>query len=463
MAITDLEKITAWESVQALLRSQLTAPSFETWIAPLKVTHLQAEKITLETGSTFNRDWILKNYKEMIARAFAGILELPSLPEIIVDITVPDTLISGELERPASAEKGASPHAVKRPWTPKNKADTLNPKYTFDQFVVGNHNRFCHAAALAVAETPAQSYNPLFIYGGVGLGKTHLMHAIGHFAHLHHPDYKVKYVTTEQFTNDLISALGSQDMKNFRDRYRRIDILMIDDVQFLEGKDRTQEEIFHTFNTLHQAGKQIIISSDRPPNRLSRLEDRLRSRFSWGLIADIQAPDFETRIAILQRKAQRLEIQLESDVAQYIAESFPSNIRELEGALNKISAFKMLTGYAIDLVQAQALLGRRFDPSRISKEDMIETVAHYYHLQRSDLQSNLRTKHIACARQVAIYIIRELTEASFPQIGQLFGGRRHTTMLYAYEKMKELVTADPTLRTQVQELMDLVKSKGTTG
>jgi len=459
MSITDLEKIAAWESVQALLREQLTAPSFETWISPLKVTSLQADKIVLETGSTFNRDWILKNYKESIAKAFAGILELSALPQIAIEITQPDVPPSDAAEEGATQDKMNAAPATKRPWAPKNKGETLNPKYTFDQFVVGNHNRFCHAAALAVAETPAQSYNPLFVYGGVGLGKTHLMHAIGHFAHLHHPDYKVKYVTTEQFTNDLITALGSQDMKNFRDRYRRIDILMIDDVQFLEGKDRTQEEIFHTFNTLHQAGKQIIISSDRPPNRLSRLEDRLRSRFSWGLIADIQAPDFETRVAILQRKAQRLELQLDNDVVQYIAESFPTNIRELEGALNKISAFKMLTGYAIDLVQAQALLGRRFDPSRISKEDMIETVAHYYHLQRSDLQSNLRTKHIACARQVAIYVIRELTEASFPQIGQIFGGRRHTTMLYAYEKMKELVAADPTLRTQVQEIMDLVKSK----
>ncbi len=451
--ISEQYRLSAWEAVQEVLKSQLTAPSFETWVAPLKVLHVQSDQITLETTSAFNRDWILKHYREQIARAFASILDLPTLPQL--------TLQVGESQEPSSLEAEATAStpntSVKRSWTPRSTQSHLNPKYTFDQFVVGNHNRFCHAAALAVAETPAQSYNPLFIYGGVGLGKTHLMQAIGHFIHHHQPNYKVKYVTTEQFTNDLINALGNQDMKNFRDRYRRIDILMIDDIQFVEGKDRTQEEIFHTFNTLHQAGKQIIISSDRPPDRLSRLEDRLRSRFSWGLIADIQPPDFETRMAILQCKARQLELYLENPIIQYVAESFPTNIRELEGALNKISAYRMLTGCDIDLPQIQALLGKRFDPSRVSLDDMLETVAHYYHLQRKDLQSPLRTKHIAFARQVAVYIVRELAEASFPQIGQLFGGRRHTTILYAYEKMKEQIEIEPTLKQQIQEIMDQIK------
>ncbi len=452
-SMTEQQRLTAWEAVQEVLKGQLTAPSFETWIAPLHVVHVQSEKITLATTSSFNRDWILKNYRDQLTRAFASVLDLPALPQIEIEINAQDVQDSPESQAILIEET-----TRKNTWTPKANRSQLNPKYTFDQFVVGNHNRFCHAAALAVAESPAQSYNPLFLYGGVGLGKTHLMQAIGHFIQHHRPECKVKYVTTEQFTNDLITALGNQDMKSFRDRYRRIDLLIIDDIQFLEGKDRTQEEIFHTFNALHQAGKQIVISSDRAPDRLSRLEDRLRSRFSWGLIADIQPPDFETRVAILQRKAQQLELHLPGDVVQYVAESFPTNIRELEGALNKISAYRMLTHCDIDLPQAQALLGKRFDPSRISLEDMLDVVAHYYHLKRTDLQSPLRTKHIAAARQVGVYIVRELAEASFPQIGQLFGGRRHTTMLYSYEKMKELLAEDLTLKQQVQEITDQIKN-----
>jgi chromosomal replication initiator protein len=268
-------------------------------------------------------------------------------------------------------------------------------------------------------------------------------------------------VTAEQFTNDMINALAHKDMKGFQDRYRRNDILIIDDVQFLEGKDRTQEEMFHTFNTLHQAGKQVILSSDRSPDRLSRLEDRLRSRFSWGLIADIQAPDYETRIAILRQKAQQLGLKLPSDVIQYVADSFPTNIRELEGALNKISAYKMLTGAEADQAQVEALLGKRFDPNRVSPEEMVDIVARYYHLASADLLSTLRTKPIAHARQVAAYVIRELTQASFPQIGRLLGGRKHNTMLYACEKLREQMTQEPPLRQQIQEIIDQVRARGT--
>ncbi len=454
--MTNQETLTTWDAVLEVLKNQLSAPSFETWIAPLKLLTAQPDQVTLEATSAFNRDWIMKHYRQQIIQAFAGVMDVPNLPSL--EIEVGEDKPEPEQESAAPANSGMDASSFKRPWTPRATQSQLNPKYTFDQFVVGNHSKFCHAAALAVAESPAQSYNPLLLYGGVGLGKTHLMQAIGHFVQQHHPHLKVKYVTTEQFTNDLITALGSHDMKNFRDKYRRIDVLMIDDVQFLEGKERTQEEIFHTFNTLHQAGKQIILSSDRPPNRLSRLEDRLKSRFSWGLIADMLPPDFETRVAILRRKAEAQQISLPEDVVQYVAESFPTNIRELEGALNKVVAYRMLTGCDIDLGQAQTLLGKRFDPSRLSNEDIIDSVARYYHLQRADLQSPLRTKHIAHARQVAIYVVRELTEASFPQIGQLFGNRRHTTMLYAYEKMKEQLAVEPPLRQQVQEIMDQIKS-----
>lgn len=444
----------AWQAIQEVLKSSISAPSFETWIAPISCQSLTPTALTLRATSSFTRDWVAKHYRDLLAKAAASVLNTDQMPVVTLEV------MDSPQELPAAEPEPEVPQAptAKRSWTPRSQNSQLNPKYTFDQFVVGNHNRFCHAAALAVAETPAQSYNPLFIYGGVGLGKTHLMQAIGHFAHQHHPDLKVRYVTTEQFTNELIHAIGSQDMKAFRDRYRRIDILIMDDIQFLEGKDRTQEEIFHTFNALHQAGKQVVLSSDRPPNRLSRLEDRLRSRFSWGLIADIQSPDYETRMAILQRKAELHQLELPEAVLSYTAESFPTNIRELEGALNKIAAYRMLTGTEIDLPQVQALLGKRFDPNKVSMDDMLDVVARYFHLQRSDLQSQLRTKHIAHARQVAVYVIRELTDASFPQIGQLFGGRRHTTILYGYEKMKELMAVEPTLKQQIREITEQIKS-----
>ncbi|MEZ4573984.1 MAG: chromosomal replication initiator protein DnaA [Vampirovibrionales bacterium] len=325
-------------------------------------------RVLLETTSSFNRDWIKKHYATLIAGALQEALHLSNQPD--VDIAVSASALDNEtLNQAKTGPLSLSAHITGLTDVPSSAPATtkpsvlnpqLNPKYTFDQFVVGSHNRFCHAAALAVAESPAMSYNPLFLYGGVGLGKTHLMQAIGHHVWANNPNLKVTYVTTEQFTNDLITCLGKQDMNSFRQRYRKIDILLIDDIQFLEGKDRTQEEIFHTFNTLHEAGKQIVISSDRPPERLSRLEDRLRSRFSWGLIADIQPADFETRMAIVQRKAQQLQLSISDDVMAFVSQSFPTNIRELEGALNKLSAYLMLTESEIDLPQAQALLGKRF-------------------------------------------------------------------------------------------------------
>lgn len=460
MEITSgLDLQTTWQAVQEVLKDQLSAPSYETWIAPLDLAGIDSDTVTLVTTSSFNRDWIQKNYRELIAHAFAGVLNTDVAFKVAIDIREKQqTPPEEELEE--QEQKKQALQGKKRVWTPKSATSQLNPRYTFDQFIVGSHNRFAHAAALAVAESPAQSYNPLFVYGGVGLGKTHLMQGIGHFIQTHRPDYQVRYVTTEQFTNDLITAIGKKDMTNFRNRYRRMDVLMIDDIQFLEGKERTQEEIFHTFNTLHEAGKQIVISSDRPPERLSHLEDRLRSRFAWGLIADIQPPDFETRMAIVRRKAQQSQMELDEQVIGYVAESYPTNIRELEGALNKLSAYVMLTGCEVDLQQAQMLLGKRFDPARLDKEDIVDTVARYYHLQKSDLQSNLRTKHIAHARQVAIYVLRELTGESFPQIGKIFGGRRHTTILYGYEKMKEQLAVEPTLKQQVQEIMDQIKSRG---
>lgn len=447
-----------WEQVQTLLKNSMSQPSFETWIHPLRLNGLQSGKMQLVAPSDFNRDWVLKNYRAQLTQAFSACLDHEV--QIEVSVQVPAAIeTQAEIEdEEIELPQPAKPDSKWRPWTPKSLQGNLNPRYTFENCVVGNHNRFCHAAALAVAETPAQTYNPFFIYGGVGLGKTHLMQAIAHFALKHHPDLQVKYVTAEQFTNDLINALSTKTMKAFRDKYRKIDILMIDDVQFLEGKERTQEEIFHTFNALHQSGKQIILSSDRPPQTLTALEDRLRSRFEWGLIADVQSPDVETRQAILQKKADRENFNVCPDVLKLIAESHPNNVRELEGALNKVAAYSMLTNTILDPDTARSVLGMQINPAQVSQEKIIDTVARYYHLQSCDLKSPSRAKDVSHARQVAIYIIRTMTEASFPKIGEMLGNRTHTTILYAYEKIKTDLNQHPALGQQIQEITARVKS-----
>lgn len=440
----------AWGLVQNSLRGKMSQPSFETWISPLTIATIEEKFVTLIAESEFNRDQLLKRYKADLKEAFTTALERP------VDIKV-------IVEAQAHEEEPEVPQATRelpnRMWTPRVTKSNLNPRYTFEAFVVGQHNRFCNAAAMAVAETPAQSYNPFFIYGGVGLGKTHLMQAIGHFVLQHHTNMTVRYVTAEQFTNDMINALSKKDMKGFQDRYRKNDVLIVDDVQFLEGKVRTQEEMFHTFNTLHEAGKQIILSSDRSPKHLSRLEDRLRSRFEWGLIADVQPADLETRLAILQKKAERENFNVNPDVLSYIAEMHPHNIRELEGALNKIAAYGMLTRTSIDLAVAQTVLGAPVDRNRISLEEIVEAVAGYYHLRSSDLKSPSRSKDISHARQVAIYIIRTMTEVSFPKIGELMGGRKHTTILYAFEKVREELENREVLKQQIHEIESRIKGR----
>lgn len=441
-----------WAQVQAALKLKMSQPSFETWISPLTVESITERAVTLKAESEFNREQILKRYRPDLKEAFAEALgRTVDVLVIVAEASEADVLAASEEAESITRELPG------RPWTPRTTTSNLNPKYTFEAFVVGQHNRFCHAAALAVAESPAQSYNPFFIYGGVGLGKTHLMQAIGHFALQHHQELKVRYVTAEQFTNDMISALGRRDMKGFQDRYRRNDILIIDDIQFLEGKVRTQEEVFHTFNALHESGKQVILSSDRTPKRLSNLEDRLRSRFEWGLIADIQPPDYETRLAILQKKAERERLQVPMDVLSFIAEVNPNNIRELEGALNKIAAYGMLTRTPMDLSVAQTVLGTPADQSRLSLEDILESVAGYYHLRPVDLKSPSRAKDVSHARQVAVYLIRTLTDASFPKIGEFIGGRKHTTILYAFDKIKEELDNHPVLKQQVEEIKQRIK------
>ncbi len=446
-----------WSRAQEWLKQKMSQPSFETWISPLKIQACQPQangmlETILEAESEFNRDFILKHYRSQLKDALTQAIGQPC--EIKIEVNASE----GESQKAENAENTVEEPAW-RPWSPRSTKSNLNPRYTFENIVVGQHNRFPHAAALAVAETPAQSYNPFFIYGGVGLGKTHLMQAIGHFVLTHAPDLRVRYVTAEQFTNDLIQAISSREMKGFRDKYRRNDILILDDIQFLEGKERTQEEVFHTFNELHSAGKQVILSSDRPPKHLSRLESRLKSRFEWGLIADIQTPDLETRLAILQKKAEREQLTIPADVLEFIAETHPHNIRELEGALNKVAAYAMLTRTTLDLTAARGILGTQVDPAHLSLESILDTVSQYYHLRSSDLKGSSRAKDISHARQVAIYAIRSMTEASFPKIGELLGGRKHTTILYAYEKIKDELERHPVLDQQIQEITRRVKNQ----
>jgi chromosomal replication initiator protein len=331
----------------------------------------------------------------------------------------------------------------------------LNPKYTFSSFVIGNSNRFAHAASLAVAESPAKAYNPLFIYGGVGLGKTHLMHAIGHYILASNPNAKVVYVSSEKFTNELINAIKDDKNEEFRNKYRNVDILLIDDIQFIAGKERTQEEFFHTFNELHDANKQIILSSDRPPKEIPTLEDRLRSRFEWGLIADIQVPDFETRMAILKKKADVENLNVANEVMGYIATKIKSNIRELEGALIRIIAYSSLTNREVTVDLATEALKdiiSKKQGKHVTIDSIQDVVSSYFNLRVEDLKSQRRTRNVSYPRQIAMYLSRKLTDMSLPKIGEEFGGRDHTTVIHAYEKISGNLKTDDSLQHTINDI-----------
>ena len=336
----------------------------------------------------------------------------------------------------------------------------LNQKYSFDNFVIGSSNRFSHAAAVAVAEAPAKAYNPLFIYGGSGLGKTHLLHAIGHYATSMFKGCRVRYVSSEEFTNDFINSIANNRGPEFQARYREIDILLIDDIQFLQGKDSTQEAFFHTFNTLHDHNKQVVVTSDLPPKQLTGFEDRMRSRFEWGLITDVQAPDLETRIAILRKKAASEQIDINDDVMEYMASKVSSNIRELEGALIRVTAFSNLNQAPIDMQLAQSVLKDLVlteDTNVVSPAEIINIAAGFYQLSVDDLYGSSRSQAIALARQVAMYLCREMTNLSLPKIGQLFGNRDHTTVMYANKKIGELMKERRSIYNQVTELTSRIK------
>lgn len=429
---------TLWQQVLELLARQISRPSFETWIQCVQPLALHGNTLYLSVPHQFAKDWLEDNYAGLIK----GALRLVANKQIEIQFLLP----TGLEERSANEEYFSLP---------------LNPKYTFDTFVVGNGNRFAHAAALAVAENPSRAYNPLFIYGGVGLGKTHLMHAIGHHVLANLPHCRVVYVSSEHFTNELINAIRDDKTEEFRSKYRHIDVLLVDDVQFLAGKERTQEEFFHTFNALHEANRQIILSSDRPPKEIPTLEDRLRSRFEWGLITDIQPPDLETRIAILEKKAELEGAKLSSEVMLFIASNFQANIRELEGALIRVAAYASFYQREVDVETAATILADMLPQKKQTKITIPviqKVVANYFNLRPDDLRAKKRSRNVALPRQIAMYLCRELTDTSLPRIGEAFGGRDHTTVIHACEKISRDLKRDPLLQQTVNELVDQLQS-----
>ena len=406
-----------WENVLELLHNEVSDFQYNTWFKPMKPVMIDQDHMLILLDDKFIVNLVKQRHQLMIKNAVA----MSYGRDIQIDF-------STEAEMPVAAKPQPA-----RPAREETLESSLNPKYTFDSFVIGASNRFAHAASLAVAELPADAYNPLFLYGGVGLGKTHLMHAIGHYIHDNNPNAKLLYITSEKFTTMLIDAIGKKTNQEFREQMRTVDVLMVDDIQFISGKTATQEEFFHTFNELHSNGKQIIISSDRPPKDIPTLEERLRSRFEWGLIADIQKPDYETRIAILRKKADLEHISVDDEVLHYIAEKTESNIRELEGALTSVNAKANLIKQPLTIDLAREVLENVSAGERkpVTPEALIKKVAAFYQVSEADIISARRNREVAKARQVAMYLIREINHLSTTRIGELFGGRDHSTVMYA--------------------------------
>lgn len=440
-----------WNNVLASIEKKISKPSYETWLKSTKAHSLQGDMLIITAPNEFARDWLEQRYSPLIS----GTLYEITGEELAIKFIIPQNKSEDELSLPNSEKK--EKHEDDQPELPLNM---LNQKNTFDTFVIGSGNRFAHAASLAVAEAPAKAYNPLFIYGGVGLGKTHLMHAIGHYVLEHNPTAKVVYLSSEKFTNEFINSIRDNKAEDFRNKYRKVDVLLIDDIQFLAGKESTQEEFFHTFNTLHEENKQIVISSDRPPKEIPTLEDRLRSRFEWGLITDITPPDLETRIAILRKKAKADGLDIPNEAMLYIANQIDSNIRELEGALIRVVAYSSLINKDINAdLAAEALkdIIPSSKPKVITIHDIQKVVGEFFSIKLEDFSAKKRTKSIAFPRQIAMYLSRELTDFSLPKIGEEFGGRDHTTVIHAHEKISKLVQTDPQFQKQLNEINDLLK------
>ncbi len=434
-----------WNKVLALVSEKISEKSFDIWLKPLHLKQMGQNTVEIEVPNKFFKDWVTDNYLVLIREA----LQQVTNRTYSLNISIKENQeIKTDYDQ---VETFPSP----KPIAPPLRDDGLNPNYTFESFVVGSCNQFAHAAALAVANVPAKNYNPLFIYGGVGLGKTHLLNAIGNRIVQNDPLLKVCYISSEKFTNELINCLKYEKMTDFRNKYRNKDVLLLDDIQFLGGKERTQEEFFHTFNSLYDSHKQIVITSDKLPKDIPGLEERLRSRISWGLIADIQPPDIETKVAILSKKAEYFNISLPNEVGLFLASNLGSNIRELEGALTRLRAYSSLTGQEINIFMANEILKDLLQDRQkiISIENIQKCVANFYNLKISDLKSNKKLKVYTLPRQIAMYLCRNLTKASFPEIGNKFGGKDHSTVIHACRQIEKKIQQD----AEIKNIIDTLK------
>ena len=446
-----------WVKCNDKIKEAVNEKVYDVWIKPITPLEVADDYFKVGVKSPF--------FKKMIEEKYAPIIEgiLSSIMEKNIHLIIEpmeEEGIKAEQPKEILPKETKQQELFNEKTTEQDADDNLNPKYVFETFVIGNSNRFAHAAAQAVANNPAHAYNPLFLYGGVGLGKTHLMHAIGNRIKENNPNMKVLYTSSEKFTNEIINSIYNKTTEAFRQKYRNIDCLIIDDIQFLKGKEQTQVEFFHTFNALRDADKQIIISSDRPPREIETLEDRLRSRFDQGLTADIQPPDLETRMAILRKKAATDHIELPNDVVTLLATNIATNIREIEGAYNKIVAYTSLMDMPITIETAQKVLndmGNTVQTKQITFELIIKTVAEYYNIKQDELFNKKRTQNIAHPRQVAMFLCRELADLSYPRIGELFGGRDHTTVIHAFEKISKNKENNLNLKGEIQEITDILK------
>ena len=445
-----------WQSALGALEHKFSKPIFEMWIKPIRLVTLNGAEMVLAVQSNFARDWVENRLKAQISEVLNELFGA----ELDLRFTVAESAETQPAPASAFQAEAAPPSGLRT--TDDFRPGNLNTRYTFEEFVVGNSNRFAHAAAQAVAGAPARAYNPLFLYGGVGLGKTHLMHAIGHRVMQETPSANIVYVSSEKFTNEFIIAIKNNQTLEFRNKYRHVDVLLIDDIQFLEGKEQTQEEFFHTFNSLHESGRQLVISSDRPPKEIQTLENRLRSRFEWGLLTDIQPPDLETREAILRKKAESEKIPVPDEVTSFIAKVIPSNIRELEGALIRVVAFASLTKSAITVDLAAEVLKNAVANAplrRVTIALIKERVSKAHGLTVKEMDHQRRDQRLAAPRQIAMYLATELTECSLPHIAREFGKKDHTTVMYARDKVKDQMQRDEAYRNKVRSLLALCQNE----
>ncbi len=443
-----------WDQVKLEINRKklICDAAYNQWIQPITAVEMTDETAKLMAGSSFRKGIVEKRYLQIIAQCFEELMGFPIKVEILCDQDLRDPLSPKSTNTPAASQQGS------------NEVEETNNKgdyeYTFSTFIVGSSNKFAHAASVAVANTPAKAYNPLFIYGDSGLGKTHLLYAISSEIKNNNPNFNIVYVKGEVFTNELIDAINSATTAQFHDKYRQADVLLVDDIQFIGGKERTQEEFFHTFNALHESGKQIVLTSDRPPKEIKTLEDRLRTRFEWGLVADVQPPDYETRIAIIKRKAELLKLDIPADVSEYIANRIKNNIRQLEGVVKKMNAYKTLTNTPPSIMVAQNSIRdilNENQPIPVTVERIISEVARTYGVSSDDIRSNKRAAQISTARQVAMYAVREITQMSMASIGEEFGGRDHSTVVYSINKMEETLKSNSHIKDTVDDIIKNIR------